>query len=207
LDLRAVRHGQSLTNAAGPAGVPGSDAEVPLTELGREQSRQLGRALADDPPDLVLSSIYVRARETTALALGELRAPVEVRYDERLRDRELGALEMMTQPAVAQRFPEEVARRALVGDFLYRPPAGESMADVALRMRGLLRDVTERYGDRRVLLVCHDSVVLILRYLLEDIPAEEVWGLGPVLNGAVTRWTGEPPRLVEFNAADHLRHS
>jgi 2,3-bisphosphoglycerate-dependent phosphoglycerate mutase len=221
VELIAVRHGESLTNAAFPAadaagledgGVSGSDAEVPLTELGQIQSRELGTWLASRTPrpDVVLSSPYRRARQTTDIALDGLRqltgrAP-DVRVDERLRDRELGILEMRTQAAIRRHFPHEVARRQLVGEFLYRPPGGESFADVALRLRLLLRDISDDFAGRRVLIIAHDAIVLLLRYVIEGIALADVLALGPVFNCSVTRWSGgeAAPRLVEYNATSHL---
>ena len=221
VELIAVRHGQSVTNAAFPAadaagledgGVPGSDAEVALTELGRIQARDFGTWLASRSPrpDVVLSSPYVRARQTTDIAMDGLRqlagrAP-EVRVDERLRDRELGVLEMQTMAGIRRRFPDEVARRQKVGEFLYRPAGGESFADVALRIRSLLRDIIDDLAGRRVLIIGHDAVVLLLRYVIEDIAYADVLGLGPVFNCSVTRWSAGDtgPRLVEFNAVHHL---
>jgi phosphohistidine phosphatase len=62
----------------------GPDAERPLTEKGRSQSRRLGRFLADRKfvTDLVLTSPKVRARETAEIVAGHLAMPVVV--DDRL---------------------------------------------------------------------------------------------------------------------------
>jgi probable phosphoglycerate mutase len=221
VELIAVRHGQSLTNEAFPradaagledGGVPGSDAEVALTALGRVQARDLGTWLSAraPKPDVVLTSPYARAVQTTTIAVSALdqlagRAP-EVRLDERLRDRELGVLEMRTRAAIQRLFPDEVARRAMVGEFYYRPAGGESFADVVLRLRTLLRDVSEEFAGRRVLLIAHDAIVLMLRYLIEGIPHTDILGHGPVYNCSVTRWSGDTtgPRLIEYNTTSHL---
>lgn len=220
-ELIAVRHGESLSNVAFPAadaagledsGVPGSDAEVALTAAGEVQARDLGTWLASRSPrpDVVFTSPYRRARQTTDIALDGLRQLTgrspEVRVDERLRDRELGVLEMLTAAAIRRHHPQEVARRALVGEFLYRPAGGESFADVALRMRSLVRDLSTDHAGRRVLIIGHDAIVLLLRYIIEGVPHSDVLGLGPVWNCSVTRWSGEDavPRLVEYNAVEHL---
>jgi probable phosphoglycerate mutase len=221
VELIAVRHGQSLTNerypiadAAGSedGGVAGPDAEVPLTGLGQIQARDLGTWLASRSPrpDVVLSSPYRRARQTTDIALAGLRqltgrAP-EVRLDERLRDRELGVLQMRTKAAMHRLFPDELARLDAIGEFYFRPTGGESFADVALRMRSVLRDIADDCAGRRVLIIAHDAVVLLLRYVIEGIALEDILGHGPVRNCSVTRWSGESghPRLVEYNATTHL---
>ncbi|MDT5029171.1 MAG: hypothetical protein QOE61_5597 [Micromonosporaceae bacterium] len=221
VELIAVRHGESVVNVAFPAadaagledaGVSGSDAEVPLTEAGQIQAKDLGTWLGSRSPrpDVVLTSPYLRARQTTEIALDGLRQLTgrtpEVRVDERLRDRELGVLEMQTATAIRRHFPDEAARRRKVGDFLYRPAGGESFADVALRLRSLLRDICDDHAGRRVLIIGHDAIVLLLRYVIEGIGYADVLGLGPVWNCSVTRWIAGDAgaRLVEFNAVHHL---
>ena len=47
---------------------------------------------------------------------------------------------MLTAPAIEKEYPAEAARRRKMGELYYRPPGGESFLDVALRVRGLLRD-------------------------------------------------------------------
>jgi broad specificity phosphatase PhoE len=218
IELIAVRHGQSIANVAFPradaagsedTGITGPDASVDLTDLGREQAAALGRWLADRKLDIVVTSPYLRARETVRIALDQMstedRPPV--RIDERLRDRELGLLEMLTRAAVARRYPDEQRRRDWIGDFRYRPPSGESMADVALRVRSFLTDARPRYDGQRVMVVGHDATIVMLRLALEDLSDVEAYKVGSIANASVTRWAldGDQLRLAEFNRTDHLR--
>lgn len=64
-----IRHGESIHNAEGDclSGV----ADVPLTDLGREQAKRLGLLLATLPIDTVYSSPLSRSMETAFLALPE----------------------------------------------------------------------------------------------------------------------------------------
>src|SRR4051794_13312426 len=125
------------------------DPDVPLTEIGEEQARAVGRWLATSPtePDLVYCSPYRRARQTAELALGTAELGLEVRLDERLRDRELGVLDLLTHDGVVRRFPEEEKRRRWLGKLYYRPPGGESWADVALRLRSFISDLVVAAPD------------------------------------------------------------
>jgi len=72
------------------------------------------------------------------LRVGRLRIALpdapRARYDERLRDRDQGILEFLTRRAIITSYPAEAERRGRLGDFYYRPPGGESWADVALRL-------------------------------------------------------------------------
>lgn len=222
--LLLVRHGQSEGNVAALAAqesgaeviaVPARDADVPLSAVGVEQAGALGAWLGTlpdaDRPELVWSSPYVRARQTAQVALDTARLPLRVRVDERLRDRELGVLDMLTTRGVDTRLPLEAERRRWVGKFYYRPPGGESWADIALRMRSFLGDLDRLADGRRVLVVCHDAVIMVARYVCEELTEDEVIALGgasAVGNASVTRLDRagptEPWRLAEFSGTDHL---
>lgn len=222
-EILLVRHGESEGNVAATlarqAGahvinVPARDADVELSEVGRQQALALGRLLSGIPAGdraEVWSSPYVRARQTAELAVhtGGWRTGVTV--DERLRDRELGILDMLTSAGVEARLPEEAERRRWLGKFYYRPPGGESWADVALRLRSLLADLDRGHPGQRVMLVCHDALIMLFRYILEGLSERELLDIAAastILNASVSRFVrpgGTGPWLLEsFNMADHL---
>ena len=118
---------------------------------------------------------------------------------------------MLTSAGVEARLPQEAERRRWLGKFYYRPPGGESWADVVLRLRSLLADLDRSYPGQRVLLVCHDAVIMLIRYILEGLTEHElldIAGTTAILNASVSRFvrpggTG-PWQLESFNMADHL---
>jgi len=228
--LTAVRHGQSTANAAfaqavatGALTVPITerDADLPLTDLGRAQAADLGRRLAGRPPQLVYCSPYLRTRDTLAIALAsahEHGAPhpstIPVIHDERLRDRETGAWEMLTEAALRRKYPEDIARREHVGHYYFRPPCGENFPDVQLRIRSVLAEALPFATGRHLLIVAHDAIVLMLRMILDPLDEAaflDLWTRqGAVTNCAITRWEADPTawpspyRLTHANDATHL---
>ncbi|MCQ1952430.1 histidine phosphatase family protein [Arthrobacter sp. zg-Y238] len=225
-ELILVRHGESAGNvAATRAGregaeridLPWRDPDVPLSPDGEQQAAALGRWIAGLPaeelPDSVWCSPYLRARQTAELA-GLAGLTGGMRVDERLRDRELGILDLLTSAGVAARYPEEAERRSWLGKFAYRPPGGESWADVALRLRSVFRDLDDEEDGKRVAVVCHDAVILLIRYVLEQMSEQELLdtaAANSVRNGSVTRLvrpTGTGPwKLHTFNSVLHLQDS
>ncbi|MEK2492196.1 histidine phosphatase family protein [Kitasatospora purpeofusca] len=226
--LIATRHGESTANvefqlaeAAGALSVPIScrDADIPLSMHGQQQAQALGRWWAGlpshDRPRSVWCSPYVRTAETARIALaqaaglGAVPVSLSVRYDERLRDRELGVLEMLTRAAIEAEHPEEAARRRKMGELYYRPPGGESWADVALRVRSVLRDVCAEDAGRPVLLIAHDCTVLMLRYALDRLSEEQLIALEPVRNCSTSLWRAEAGRLRPelWNGTGHLERA
>ena len=181
--LWLIRHGQSEGNVIRDEAerrdaqeyVLGTrDADVPLSDLGREQADAFGRWLAEQPrerhPDVVLVSPYLRAAQTAELVLAAAGlAHLPRGIDERLRDREMGEWDGLTWRGIVARHPQEAERAQLVGRFFHRPPGGESWADICLRLRSVLADVARELAGRRVLVVAHDVVVQLTRVLLEGL--------------------------------------
>jgi broad specificity phosphatase PhoE len=220
-ELVLVRHGQSTGNVAREQALAAGtdvidiglrDADVPLTALGRTQSEALGEWLGLMPPDrrprITWCSPYLRAQQTADIALAAAGLDLPVRIDERLRDRELGVLDLLTAQGVAMRFPQERERRRWLGKLYYRPPGGESWADVALRLRSVLADIERT--DGAVLVVCHDAVIMLVRYLLEGWDERTLLDTAAgteVANCSVTRLIrSQHGRWVAdlFNYVDHL---
>ena len=218
--LGVIRHGQSTGNVIAQDAetdgleaidIPERDADVPLSGTGREQAQAVGAWLSaleeGERPVVAVVSPYLRTRQTAELALAGtgIRAVV----DERLRDRELGVLDLLTGRGVRERLPEEYARRARHGKFYYRPPGGESWADVLLRLRALLRELREDHPGGRVLLFGHEATVLLVRYLAESLSEAELMEVAhatSVANCSISTWrrADDVLRPELFNSVAHL---
>ena len=220
--LTLVRHGQSLGNVADEAAhaagaavidIDVRDPDVELTELGVRQAQAVGRRWAAEPldvPDVVVSSPYARALSTARLAIAQASCSPDIVVDERIRERDLGIFDGLTALGIRTRFPDEATRRAHLGKFYYRPPSGESWADLALRVRAIIHDVREQFGGRRVAVFSHQAVLFVFRYVLETLTEEQVLELSarePLHNGAITRYAsvdGVHLSLVAHDLTDHL---
>jgi broad specificity phosphatase PhoE len=221
--LILLRHGESTANVAREDAerarleqipVECREADVPLSDLGSLQARAAGlylRGVVADPDRLLVwSSPYRRARQTAELAISAAGLDVAVSSDERLRDRELGVLDTLTSHGVRARFPEEAARRAWLGKFYYRPPGGESWADVALRLRGILPVLKQ--PDTDVCVFTHDAVIAVCRYVLEAMDERTVLDLAarePLGNASITKFSdgaraGQGWTVDVYNDQRHL---
>ena len=223
--LWLVRHGQSQGNVARDAATAAGhsvikldvrDVDVPLSELGLRQAEAAGRWFAELPaserPQVILSSPYLRARQTASAiceagALSGEKAKTVI--DERLREREFGVFDGLTTLGIREKFPEEAAHRAKMGKFYHRPPGGESWADVILRLRSALNTINLLYSDRRIVIVCHQVVVLCMRYILEELDEAQILAIdkqAEVLNCGICAYDFERrdnelcvPKLVLWN--------
>ncbi len=216
-----VRHGESIGNVAnadaqragaGRLKLDIRDPDVPLSDTGRTQAEALGIHLAslpeDERPTSVLSSPFARALTTAQLATAGL--DVRVRTDERLRERDFGAFDGMTGAGIREHYPDEAGRRDMLGKFYYRPPGGESWADVALRIRSLLATEALRQDCERLLVVAHQAVIMVFRYVLERLDEPALMDLDKreqIANASLTRYDADPAGgfvLRDFNHVDHI---
>ena len=217
--LWVVRHGESSGNVARDAAESAGherldlthrDVDVPLSELGRRQAAALGRWTAQQPadqqPTVVWSSPYVRARQSAEIAIETAGLDVPVVVDERLREREFGVLDGLTRKGITAQYPEESERRSAIGKFYHRPPGGESWVDVAQRLRAVLDEIRIDARGERVMLMAHQVVVLLTRYVVEGMDEDTILGIdkeGEVANCSVTAYVHDPGAgrlsLVRYN--------
>ena len=220
--LIVIRHGESAGNVARDKAeaeeleridIATRDVDVPLSEAGEEQAAALGRWIAEQPadeqPTVLWVSPYLRAQQTAEIALKTAGLSIPAVIDERLREREFGVLDGLTRRGITAQFPEESERRSRLGKFYHRPPGGESWSDVLLRLRAAIDDIRRDCAGQRALLVAHQVVVLLVRYVLEQMTEEEILAidrLGDVANCSVTAYHLEngQPTLVTYNGVDHL---
>ncbi len=164
LVIKLVRHGQSKANTEEIDPQFIGDFRTPLTALGEEQAREVGRQLGSEffERSLVYVSPYERAqqtlREIMSVAAGS--QPLAVYEDPRLREVDHGYSDVKDQAPLRERH----------GWFYYRYKDGESPADCYDRVSGfmesLMREV-ERKEAERVLLVTHGLALrcFVMRFL------------------------------------------
>lgn len=141
--IYAARHGETALNAQNR--VCGA-IDLPLTETGLEQARQLAAALTDKGIEKIYCSDMIRARET-AETVGNALGIVPT-ADPRLREMCFGTLEQCL------RDDAEFNRRKQV--FAERfPGGGESILQGAHRVYAFLDDMLAACEGQTVLIVSH----------------------------------------------------
>jgi 2,3-bisphosphoglycerate-dependent phosphoglycerate mutase len=169
-----ARHAHSTLNVE--RRVNGDPAvDVPLTDDGREEARQLGIQVANVPFDLCVHTRFGRTLDTAAIALAGRDVPMTV--EPLLDDIDVGDLD--GQPIDDYRAWKRAHSRS---DAF---PGGESLDDAARRYARGFRAVLELPAER-VLVVCHE---IPLRYALNaaggsdelDGPVHELRNATPYL--------------------------
>jgi broad specificity phosphatase PhoE len=208
MDLVLVRHGESEGNEAVRRARAGDESLLDrlrerhssfwrLTDQGVAQARRSGEWLRDAFPqgfDHHYASEYVRAMETAAwLAL----PGAEWTLHPDLRERSWGDLDRLTPAERRQHFAASLEEKA-TSPFYWRPPNGESMADVCARLVGILHSLRHECAEGRAILVCHGEAIGAFRAKLEQMSQMdyERWSTDPgekIANGEVIHYTRRDP--------------
>jgi probable phosphoglycerate mutase len=148
--------------------------EVPLSEHGREQAESLAELLGDLPLAALYASPQKRALDTAHLLAQKTGLPVlEL---EQLREIHLGAWEGLSMAEVARSRPEEYKARG--NDFAgFRPPGGESFADVSKRAQAALEIMVR--GPRPGIAFTHAGVLRVLACLALNVPLNRLFDFRP----------------------------
>lgn len=135
------RHGRTSWNATGRYQ---GQADIPLDDLGRRQAAAAAQVIKELKPSAIFSSDLSRAAET-ARALADVTG-LEIIFDERLREINVGSWEGLTVEEAAQVDPERVAAVA-AGQDARRSATGETTTEVADRAAAAISEIIESADD------------------------------------------------------------
>lgn len=169
--IKICRHGQSKQNTGELDLMKVGDHRIELTDIGKEQSRKVGRENADFlryPGTVIYSSPYVRVRQTVdnvligaGLLLHGAERQMRVFEDPQLREVEHGY----------KSIDDQLFLRAIHGWFYYRYEGGESPADcydrAASFIESMMRQISRKPEIRKVFIVTHGLTtrLLVMRFL------------------------------------------
>lgn len=166
-----IRHGE-ITQSSPRRFVGQTD--LPLTDRGREQIAAVASFLAGRGVARLLCSPLSRCVESAAI-LGRVLGIVPETVPD-LREIGLGSWEMLTVDEVRERFPGryEARGRNLAG---FRPPGGESFADVQRRAWPAFEDAADEL-EEPLAIVAHGGVNRTILCRILDMPLENLFRLG-----------------------------
>lgn len=154
--LFLVRHGQDQDNAAG---LLNGHRDTELTELGREQARQVAPKLRGRGIQVIYASPLKRAHET-ALIINETLG-VELILDTLVMERDFGIL--TGQPVVdIPKFTDHILKMDHVNYFL-EVEGAEDFPTLLRRAHTVVREIRRRHPAQNVLIVTHGDIGKMIR--------------------------------------------
>lgn len=179
-----VRHGQTEWSASGRHT---SRTDLDLSEVGEEQARRVGEALAGHEFGAVLSSPLLRARRTAALA-----GFPDVVADDDLREWDYGEYEGLTTDTIRRTVPGWTV-------WTHPCPGGESASQVGARLDRVVARLRAQAGPVVLFGHGHALRVLVARWLGLPVEAGALFRL-ETATVSVLGYERETPALVRWNA-------
>jgi broad specificity phosphatase PhoE len=160
-------------------------SDTPLNETGREQARELARALAEIDLVAAYSSDLVRARETAGIAVAG--RGIDVVELPELRERSFGSWEGLADDEVPTRDPEAYERwRAGQGEGAHD---AEPHVELLERIRSAVDRIAAEHPEGNVLVVSHGGPLKVVHALAHGLDyLEHRQSIPWVANCALTRW-------------------
>lgn len=173
---------------------------IPLNSYGRRQAQRLANYIRNIGVAALYTSDLKRALETAELLAEKLGStPIA---DERLRERDIGAWQGLTQKEMQSWYPAEYAQFVADPDG-YRVPEGESRKDVRERIVAAFNDFLTADKGETIAILSHSTAI---NALLSEIVPSIKFGTVDVSNTSVTTIKRDELGAWQLVAADDITH-
>ncbi len=165
------RHGQSEFNLS-KTFTGWLDAK--LTPLGIEQAKALGETLKDKKIDLAIQTRLSRSKDTLKYVLEFHPQCSQIITDDRVIERSYGNLAGHGHQETVDKYGQEQFDKWHRG-WNDRPPAGESFADVEVRVGEFINDLKSKYSgkDLGIAISAHGNSIRLFRKIMENASIDE----------------------------------
>ncbi|MFA5933807.1 MAG: class I tRNA ligase family protein [Candidatus Paceibacterota bacterium] len=158
-----MRHGEAVNNVTEECVV--DSAPCPLTENGQKQVLEKTKEF-NQKVDIIISSPYVRTKETTAILCQQLNFPLDqVVYDDRIHEWQISSEFIGKDRSAMKQYYDH--------DYVFEPEKrfsdGESFADVVNRAGDFIYDIDAKYDGKNILIISHSGTERALNFIAEGV--------------------------------------
>ncbi len=150
-----MRHGVSEANICDKVSCNVNDVDH-LTEEGKKQVLNSIEDLKNKKINLIISSDFIRTKETAEIIKDTLNIKEEdYIFEKRIRELNVGVFDGKT-------WSEYYGSREEKDWYSYKPQSGESCKEVKFRMTSFLYELEQKYKDKNILIVTHEGPARML---------------------------------------------
>lgn len=176
--LYLVRHGETIWNIERK--MQGGTKDSPLTKKGIEQANLLKNRMENVNLDIIYSSPLERAVKTSRIVAAQRNMPII--KDDRLMEIDIGGWGGLTKEEAREKNPEQL-NNFWTSPKMYIPIEGESFLQVKIRVLSLIKEITNKYKGKNILIVTHTVVLRIMMTCFEGRTLDTLWD-GPYIHQA-----------------------
>jgi broad specificity phosphatase PhoE len=161
--MLTIFYSPHMTSTDNVAGRASGHADVPLTEVGRQKARELGRHYDAEKLDAIFCSDLQRATTSAQIAFAGRALPIVP--DARLREYDYGDMTQEPTAQVEAEFPRRIWEAF---------PNGESLLMVVQRVGAFLRDALRDYNGKTIIVIGHRATKYGLDYWCHGTTLEDI---------------------------------
>jgi len=166
-----MRHGETECNIKGEVSSTVNNNDR-LTKNGISQVEESASLLKDKNIDLIITSPFIRTKETVELLADQIGYDKEkIIFDDRLHEMSVPMYEGRKWMEYHNDFPKTVE------NFYKAPEGNESYDDVRRRSMSVLYDLESKFFGKNILIVTHGSPAWLMVAGVNDLSVEETLGL------------------------------
>ena len=169
MKLFLTRHGQTDWNIAGRYQ---GQSDTPLNETGLRQAEQIAKRLSSETIHAIYSSDLSRAANT-AQTIADFHS-LEVKKDSRWRELSFGDWEGLTYQEMSARSPN-LFEAWMKDPLTISTPNGETLAQLAERVKAAFDEIKEEHADQTVLVVAHSGSLQSLLAVTLGVDLNRYW--------------------------------
>ena len=159
------RHGQTTFNRDH---IFTGFTDAPLTPLGIKQAKYIAKLLKNKRIDIAYQTRLSRAKDTLAPILKSHPEIQKVVTDDRMIERDYGDLSGHPHREIIDKYGQ---KQFDIWHRSYRipPPNGESFADVKVRVKAFIKDLTKKYSGKNINIAIssHGNSMRLFRQIME----------------------------------------
>ena len=166
-----MRHGETSWNAGGKFQ---GHSDIPLSDNGRQQAKELAKRLQGHRIDAFYSSDLSRAKETAEIiaSLHQL----TVKYVPELREINFGQWEGLTYKEITDSYGE-ISRRWWSSPLTTEIPEGEKLQTVVDRCNKAMAEIVNNHPGETVVIAVHGGVIRVIVGSLLGMDLNHFWKL------------------------------
>ena len=197
-NIFTIRHGEASHQVNPNIWETHSNAEIPLTSLGKSQALECGKFFADmqinPETTLIITSPYKRATQTAEQITKEI--PAQLVTEPLLVEQDFGMFTGLTTEQCYEKYPN-LARlydfhAEKDGEYFVKPPKGENKEDVVKRAEQFVENISSWFKDSKyenLIVVSHCVMSRAINKVLQDKSSEWFLQLKPLPNCSIQQFS------------------
>lgn len=165
-----------------------------LTENGKQQATEAGKWLSDKKIDLIISSQFLRTKETAEIIAKNIGLDKsKIIFDSKLKELNAGVWD-------GKPFNDFVKSFSLNNRFIETPEGGENYIDIKKRVGDAIYEYEKKYEGKNILIVSHDTPIFLLQSVVDGLNRKQTIEL----RGTNTHFNlNAKPRKLDFHPLPH----